>query len=66
MELAMLTYATGACVKDGDWLRLDGESTAGRVSEVLNTLAQARSRGFDVRGVVVDAPPRGLVFLSEQ
>lgn len=66
MELARLTYATGACVKDGDWVRLDGETAVGRVSEVLNTLAQARSRGFDVRGVLVDAPPKGLVFLSEQ
>lgn len=62
----MLTYTTGACVKDGDWVSMDGESTVGRVSEVLNTLAQARNRGLDMRGVVVDAPPKGLVFLSEQ
>ena len=62
----MLTYATGASIEAGDWVRMDGATgVVGRVSDVLNTLEQARSLGLEGRGVVVDAPPKGLVFLSE-
>jgi hypothetical protein len=66
MAEAQLTYATGVLVADGDWVRIEAGNTVGRVSAVLNTLEQARGRGLEARGVVVDAQPKGLVFLSEQ
>jgi hypothetical protein len=61
-----LTYATGLAVADGDWVRIEAGKTVGRVSSVLNTVEQAKSHGLEARGVVVDAQPKGLVFLSEQ
>jgi hypothetical protein len=66
MAEAQLTYATGAVMKDGDWVRIDSGNTVGRVSAVLNTLEQARGHQLDLRGIVVDAQPKGFVFLSEQ
>jgi len=66
MAEAQLTYTTGALVNDGDWVRIDAGNTVGRVSSVLNTLEQAKGHGLEARGVVVDAQPKGLVFLSEQ
>jgi|EndMetStandDraft_4_1072995.scaffolds.fasta_scaffold116306_2 hypothetical protein len=66
MAETQLTYGTGVAVADGDWVRIEAGKTVGRVSSVLNTMEQAKSRGLEARGVVIDAQPKGLVFLSEQ
>ena len=58
-------YADGAPVREGDWVRLDAGTVLGRVSEVIATPRLAEQRKHQGPGVVVDAPPRGFVFLSE-
>lgn len=59
---ALPTYACGRPIREGDHVRFDGGVRA-RVSEVL-AAPQGAARGYSGAGVVVDAPPRGYVFLS--
>jgi hypothetical protein len=66
MADTQLSYRTGQPVKAGDWIRIEGGRASGRVREVVSSPEQAREKGLATRGVVVDAQPKGLVFLSEQ
>lgn len=58
------TYADGSPVRAGDQVLIDGGTAVGRVAEVIDTLEGAAKRGLDGLGVVVDAQPKGYVFLS--
>ncbi|HEY0953211.1 MAG TPA: hypothetical protein VGE36_00535 [Roseateles sp.] len=66
MAQTRLTYANGAPVQDGDWVRIGHGTALGRIAEVIDSAEVAKSRGLQSLGVVVDAQPEGLVFLSEQ
>jgi hypothetical protein len=60
-----LTYADESPVREGDWVRIDGGTALGRVSEIIETPQRATERVLEGLGVVVDAQPKGFVFLSE-
>jgi hypothetical protein len=62
-----LTYRDESPVREGDWVRIEGGTALGRVSEIIETPQRAIERGFEGLGVVVvvDAQPKGFVFLSE-
>lgn len=58
------TYADGTPVEDGDWVMIERGTTYGRVIEVIGSKDLTRKSQFRGPGVVVDAQPRGYVFLS--
>lgn len=60
-----LKYADDSAVREGDWVRIERGTTLGRVSEVIDSPQLAAERKFRSFGVVVDAQPKGFVFLSE-
>lgn len=59
-------YADGTPIREGDWIRMDGGKVLGRIAEVIASRELASSRQLQGLGVVVDAQPKGFVFLSEQ
>lgn len=63
---AQLTYADGSNVREGDWVKMERGKVLGRVSELVCTREEAERKKLLGIGVVVDAPPRGFVFLSEE
>lgn len=62
----LLAYPDGSHVKEGDWVKMEQGKVLGRISEVVASREQAETKKLQGPGVVVDAPPKGLVFLSEQ
>lgn len=58
-------YADGTPIHEGDWVRADRGTVNGRVSEVVTSPERALARQLHGCGIVVDAQPHGLVFLSE-
>lgn len=59
----MLAYADGSPMRDGDIVLME-QNVLGRVSEVVDSQKQAAERHVQGTGVVVDALPKGYVFLS--
>jgi hypothetical protein len=60
-----MTYGDGSPVREGDWVRIERGTALGRVNKVIDTPHLAAERKLEGLGVVVDAQPRGFVFLSE-
>ena len=58
-------YADDSPVREGDWVRIERGTAFGRVAEVIDTPQLAAERKLEGLGVVVDAQPKGYVFLSE-
>jgi hypothetical protein len=58
-------YADGTPMREGDWVRMEGGAVVGRISEVIESRERALDRQLQGVGVVVDAQPKGFVFLSE-
>ena len=59
------SYADDSPIRVGDWVRLEFGSAKGRVNEIVNTPQLAAEKKLGGLGVVVDAQPKGFVFLSE-
>lgn len=60
-----LSYADGTPVRDGDWVLIERGTMLGRVSEVIDSAARAAEKHVEGPGMVVDAQPKGFVFLSD-
>ena len=60
-----LTYADNSLVREGDFVLVEHGNTLGRVSEIIDNTALADEKKLEGLGVVVDAQPKGFVFLSE-
>lgn len=60
-----LTYADASPVREGDWVLIERGTALGRVSEIINSPKLAAERKFEGIGVIVDAQPKGFVFLSQ-
>lgn len=58
-------YADGTPIREGDWIRMDGGKVLGRIAEVVASREAASGRQLTGLGVVVDAQPKGFVFLCE-
>jgi hypothetical protein len=61
-----LSYPDNTPIQEGDWVMLERGTVSGRVVEVIDTPDLAHASRIDGFGVVIDAPPKGYVFLSEQ
>lgn len=61
-----LTYADDSPVREGDWVLIERGTALGRVREIIGTPQRAAETKLEGLGVVVDAQPKGLVFLSEE
>lgn len=59
-----LIYIDGKPIEDGDWVRFESGAAYGRVTEVIDSEEAAKRSSLSGPGVVVDAPPGGYVFLS--
>ncbi len=59
------TYADGTALRDGDVVLIERGSVLGRVSEVIDSPEHAAENRLQGRGIVVDAQPKGFVFLSD-
>lgn len=62
-DAEVLAYADGSPMRDGDIVLME-QDVLGRVSEVVDSHEQAAERHVQGTGVVVDARPKGYVFLS--
>ncbi|MDM0015017.1 zinc ribbon domain-containing protein [Variovorax sp. J22P168] len=63
---AQPTYADGSSVREGDWVKIERGKVLGRVSEVVCSEKDSEQKNLQGLGVVVDAPPKGFIFLSEE
>lgn len=61
----LFEYPDGSPVCVGDLVQIDRGSTLARVDSILNTHQIATSHGMQDCGVIVDAQPKGVVFLSQ-
>jgi len=59
------SYSDDSPIHVGDWVRLEHGSAKGRVSEIICNTQLAAEKKLGGLGVVVDAQPKGFVFLSE-
>ena len=60
----MITYSDGTEVQVGDFILIEGRMTPGTVYELIETPAQLERCRVNAPGILVDAIPDGLVFIS--
>jgi len=57
-----MTYTDGSEIRIGDSVRIEHGRTPGTVEMIVETDADMRGLGVDVRGVMLLSPPFGRVY----